>query len=544
MLPLIPVSCESKSNKPAVAKAARIDVQVSGHYNEKGFLMTKLWSSEDKVAAFCPGGNETAVASPISSGSDKSLFTFSLNGLSNGSDIVLYWPADADIKAEGTSVITTIPSVQNGVFSKTPVRIGQTSYKESSYMGAEAKLTTLPCTFIANVQMGSYSITKAVLKGNAGEKLSGTVKADPKTLVCQGSETTVTVELPEALDCRNDAVKIAFLCCPATLASGYTVTFTTDKGEEFSISSDEMTVLRPGELFNSGSASDSKSTQIICCGDNMIYILDAKMALENGWRNAIVWEWNAKNAASQMGKNEADMIRLDECKPVYDKTKILATSSKGYAVLVDKETKELLWFSTISPNAHSAEILPGGRIAVACSGEKGSVQIFDDSTPDKLLFSTPLSSAHGVVWNDITKRLYAIGGSSLKIYSLAKWDSIQPELVLESTLSTSPHVTGLHDLSFIDSNTLLVAGAKAALFTIEQSSFEGLDLFNGAKSLKSVNYNKSTGECWYTDSTEPEGDFDWSTQTIQYSPNATGSGAGKKIKIDGLNLYKVRVLNW
>ena len=179
-------------------------------------------------------------------------------------------------------------------------------------------------------------------------------------------------------------------------------------------------------------------------------MIDANLAEAAGFYNAVLWELDAKDFASVIGK---DMLRLDDCKPVDNNTKILATSSRSFAMLVDIETKKLLWYSSNSGNAHSADLLPGNRIAVACSDGGDVVQIFDVNASDKVLFSTPLNSAHGVVWNETTQRLYAIGGTSLNIYKLKDWNSAAPSLELEQVIDTKNSVTGLHDMTLVDGNT-------------------------------------------------------------------------------------------
>ena len=60
------------------------------------------------------------------------------------------------------------------------------------------------------------------------------------------------------------------------------------------------------------------------------------------------------------------MRTIDECKVVDNNRKMLVTSSSGGCVLIDIATKEVLFYAT-ARNAHSAELLPEGRIAVALS---------------------------------------------------------------------------------------------------------------------------------------------------------------------------------
>ena len=73
--------------------------------------------------------------------------------------------------------------------------------------------------------------------------------------------------------------------------------------------------------------------------------------------------------------------------------------------------------------------------------------------------------------------------------SLVDTSALVGSLELEQVINTKDYVTGLHDMTLVDDNTLLVAGRKAALYDIAQSSFTNLSLFNGSTALKAVNYN-------------------------------------------------------
>lgn len=222
------------------------------------------------------------------------------------------------------------------------------------------------------------------------------------------------------------------------------------------------------------------------------------------------------------------------------------TSSYNWCALLDIATGEVLFHTTAAPNAHSAEMLPDNRIAVACSegsnSDNNKVQVYDIARPNLVLFQSELGSAHGVVWNETTQRLYAIGGQSLQIYKLKDWTSATPSLELEKTVQT-PY-GGLHDMSLVNSNTLCIGGRRAYLYDIGANQFTEMTLFASSTAIKSINYNDDTGELWYTDSTIPEGSQAWSTQTIRYATDRNGSAATRTIKVPDLDMYKVRVMSW
>jgi hypothetical protein len=321
--------------------------------------------------------------------------------------------------------------------------------------------------------------------------------------------------------------------------------------EDMSVTSSEAAVTveytqvrdcTPAQTFQ---YKNEDATQLLVCGDNMIYLLDADLALSAGYKNAVLWEWDAKKYAKKLGKRKSDMIRLDDCKPVDDNTKILATSSKGYAVLIDKATGDVLWYSVSSANAHSTEFLPNNRIAVACSKGGDVLQIFDIGSPNQVKFSTSLPHGHGVVWNPVSERLYAIGNNTFNIYKLTDWETSAPKLTLEKSIATDTWVTSLHDMLLVDENTLMLAGNRAAFYNITTGVFTSIPIFASSNTLKSVNINGDTGECWFTDPSKIEiPKLTWASHTIRYTDDVNNTYETKKFKIDDLNIYKVRVYKW
>lgn len=541
---LVSTACEKEPTGKGngQAKAAKINIELQKYYNDGGTMSLRLWERGDQVALFDVESDSPSMytGTPISYGSQNSLFTVAVNNVESGNILMGYMPKTADVTCTKGGLNAEIPEVQDGTI--TPVYIGKTSFSDS-YSGSRMDMTPYWCTIYASVPLGTYSITKAELKANAGEKIAGdiTINADDMSVTATGS--TVTVEFEKALDCRLGGKKFPVMVAPGILSQGFTITFTTDGNDTFEYKTTDCIMLHMGSKYDAGTAG-AAPTQVLICGDNMIYLLDAELAMNSGYKNAVIWEWDAKDWWETVGLTQNNMIRLDDCKPVEDNKKILATSSKGYAVLIEKESGKVLWHSNCSPNAHSAEILPNDRIAVACSTNGDCVQIFDIATPNAVRYSTELGSAHGVVWNPATERLYAIGGKTFNIYKLTDWDTASPKLTLEKSITTS-NVTSLHDLTLVDENTLLLSGNKAVFYNITSGTFTNIPIFNNSTSLKSVNYNGDTGECWFTDPTTIEvPSLTWASHTIRYTDNVDNTYQTKSFKVDDLNVYKVRVFNW
>lgn len=515
--------CEKVSDNAVVA--SRHEMTLGEYFDANGVLATKKWEASDEVAVLRinEGTVEKAVAAPIMEGRKEGLFMFNFEGYAQNSEIVAFYPADAPVSSDGNSFKVDVPEVQDGSFKM--LFIGTCISNGSSFLDKDLELKPYWHTFHVSLSKGDYSISKVEFKSQ---------------------EQNISVEFEKELDCRKASQKFYINLPPMHLKSGYSLTFTTSDGRSFNIGDSSEAVLDQGGKTDITNAKFP--AKLVVCGDNKLYIINAEKAIETGFDSAIIWEWDAKSVQSIVG---GDMIRLDECKVVDGGTKILATSSRSWAVLLDIATKELLWWSYSSKNAHSADLLPDGKIAVACSssdsGVGNKVQIFDIKESNKELFSTPLESAHGVVWNEADQKLYAIGGSTLNVYTLNGSDTNTPTLTLVKSIDTSSRVTGLHDLTLVNPTTLLLAGRKAALYDLTKNTFTPLPHFSGSIGIKSVNYNHTTGDCWYTDATDPDNQagYDWATKNIFHTSNIAYTTIDRKIVVpEGFNMYKVRVMNW
>ncbi len=541
------MGCSNDDDDSPRDLAAKTTLTLSKYYNDKGATTLPTWSRNDKAGLFVADQNapEAVYAAPIQLGSQKSMFLFTLHAPEHAaSTVVGFWPADAGLRCEDGMLTTLAPSAQTG--SGSPLRVCKPTARRNAYEGCSMELTNLFCTMYVSVKKGNYSISKAVVKANGGEALAGDLTIRVDDWSASASAQTITVTLPAPLDCSKETQLIPVMIAPVTLSQGYTVTLTDTDGNSFSVGKTEAVTLEAGGKHETDDARSSFVTELIFCGDNMVYMIDAGLADETTYKDAITWSWDATTAAATLGLAENRCTHLDDCKPVDNGKKLLCTSSYNWCVLLDIETKEVLFHTTAAPNAHSAELLPGNRIVVACSegsdAGNNSAQLYDISQPNLIRYQSTLGSAHGVVWNETTQRLYAIGGQSLQIYKLKDWDTTTPSLELEKTVQTPQ--SGLHDMSLVNSNTLCIGGCRAYLYDIGANQFTEMKLFAASTAIKSINYNDETGELWYTDSTIPEGSQTWSTQTIRYSTDKDASTETRTIKVPDLDMYKVRVMNW
>jgi len=272
----------------------------------------------------------------------------------------------------------------------------------------------------------------------------------------------------------------------------------------------------------------AENRELLVCGWDEVYILDlAKPAAAQK-----VFSWKAAGRPELPEAYRQRFRTTDDCKAVSGNRILITASSDGVA-LVDRATGRTTFWG-ICANAHSADLLPGDRIAVACSVRDSGgnrLAIFDGKTPEKELFSTELYSGHGAYWDESRKLLWALSGRDLRAYALVDWSTPTPSLEKKGAWPLpSP---GGHELSRGDAGSKLftVSGSKDSwLFDRDTKEYRPHPVFSGMTDLKSASLNPATGQWAYTLADRP----DWWTAKIRFSnPDAL-------IERPGEHLYKVR----
>ena len=282
-------------------------------------------------------------------------------------------------------------------------------------------------------------------------------------------------------------------------------------------------------LLCAGCTSVKKEWMAVC-GDGIVRIID--MAESDSTDIKEVWRWDKDDPQVNLPKGYDMLMRnLDECKFVDNNTKMLLTASGDGMMLLDIETKDILCYAHV-PMAHSADLLPNNRIAVALSihNKGNALEIYDIDTPEKVVFRDTLYSGHGVVWNEKRQRLYALGYKELKEYELVDWNTDQPSL-RQVKMWEIPMESG-HDLSPVDDNRMLVSAHEGVMwFDIDKEEFSPFEPLCDVENVKSVNYDPETQKLVYT-----KAEINWWTHHI-YQENPD-----KVITMDSLKVYKVRVM--
>ncbi len=276
------------------------------------------------------------------------------------------------------------------------------------------------------------------------------------------------------------------------------------------------------------SCSPYGENHVAVCGGKEVKIID--MEKSQGATLHEVWSWRIDDPTEGLPAEYAEYLNpLDECKFVDGNRKLLLTSSHSGVVLLDLKTKKNLFYARV-PMAHSADLLPNGRVAVALSTHKlgNSLEIYNISEPEKVLWRDSLYSGHGAVWHAERESLYALGYDVLREYKLKDWQSDTPSLELKQSWSI-PVKSG-HDLVKVDAKRMLVSGHEGVYwFDVESGEYSPFEPLAETVNVKSVNYNARSGRLIYTKAEES-----WWTHHI-YQENPT-----KVITIDSMNIYKVR----
>lgn len=275
------------------------------------------------------------------------------------------------------------------------------------------------------------------------------------------------------------------------------------------------------------SCIQAEEQELIVCGDGKVLIIDPDQS--EGENVKIKWQWDVSDATDIPEIYQKYLLPLDECKPIDNNTKLLITASGGGVVLLERETKKVLFYA-YSPMAHSADILPKNKVVVALSNhpDGDAIEVYDLAVPEKCIYRDTLFSGHGAVWIAQRERLYVLGEYELRSYTLKNWDSEKPELQKEKSWQLPAQ--GGHDLVAISKNELVVSVAESVWkFHIDDERFDIFSPLNEAD-VKSINFNKKNNNLIYT-----KAETVWWTHNI-YLENPT-----KVITIPYVNLYKVRV---
>jgi hypothetical protein len=227
------------------------------------------------------------------------------------------------------------------------------------------------------------------------------------------------------------------------------------------------------------------------CGDSKVLLVDYDAS--KGDVPSTIWSWDSK-AANDIPKGfETKFNTLDDCKTYGDE--VLISASSGAIAIVGIKDRKIHFYADV-PLAHSVEMLPGGLLAAAASTHvKGNrIFLFDIKKSNISIYSDTLYSAHGVVWDDARKSLFAIGYTVLREYKL---NATKNGLVLKNEWKIPGN--GGHDLQMAPDKDHLFFTSETGNgeFDLKQSKFISMIGFAEIPNVKSIGQNNA-GQFIYT----------------------------------------------
>jgi hypothetical protein len=266
------------------------------------------------------------------------------------------------------------------------------------------------------------------------------------------------------------------------------------------------------------------------CGWDEVFILELDASASSARK---VWSWRAARSPDIPADLHPAFRTTDDCKPVDGGRRILISSSGGAIALVDRETRRTSFHARVT-NAHSIEMLPGGRVAAAASvsnSPTGNRVVVFDAASGRELAADELRSGHGVVWDEGRRALWALGGDVLRRYTVGDDTS---STRLERTFDIALPDGGGHDLAPIPSSPLLFVSTlrHAWHFDRDRLRFSPHETLADAANVKSYAVHPRTGRVVYV---QAEGKDWWAERLHFQRPDGT-------LRLAGERLYKARWL--
>ena len=274
-----------------------------------------------------------------------------------------------------------------------------------------------------------------------------------------------------------------------------------------------------------------ESRELVVCGWDEVFILDMNAGTEQSPTK--IWSWRASDRNDLPMEYKTLFNSTDECRAVDGASKILITSSGGAAALVDRAKDRVLFYGRAA-NAHSADLLPGGRIAVAASHDRGGkgdrLILFDQTQSERELWTDDLPWGHGVVWDDRRHVLWALADEDIRSYELRDWSSAKPWLHRVATIPLPED--GGHNLSAVPGTSMLAISTAdhCWLFDRDTKAFQPHPQLADHAHVKGISYHPADGQIAFV---QAEGENWWAERIHFLNPART-------LHVPGEHFYKAR----
>lgn len=239
---------------------------------------------------------------------------------------------------------------------------------------------------------------------------------------------------------------------------------------------------------------------VLACGRSSV--VESEVVLHAGWATLVpVWAWTPETSKGMPPDLVKNFSTIDECKPASGGGELLITSSHDAVAVVSRSSGDT-YFSANVKNAHSAALLPDHLIAVASSdatdGTGDRIVFFDRRVSNVRLAELPLHAAHGLIWDEHRKLLWADGFDQLVNMHVTREENGTVHVALLKVYNL-PESTG-HDFKLsADCSTLYVSTTHHAYeFPIALETFQPFQPLADIVDVKSFSIDPKSGQMVYT----------------------------------------------
>ena len=269
--------------------------------------------------------------------------------------------------------------------------------------------------------------------------------------------------------------------------------------------------------------------ELVVCGWDEVFILNLDGGTDKPRRT---WSWRAAGRADVPDDFQPLFRSTDDCKPFEGGSKILITSSGSGVAFVDRVQDRVLFYGRAA-NAHSADLLPRGRVAVAAShdraGKGDRLILFDLAKSNQELWSDELPWGHGVVWDEPRNLLWALADGDIRAYERRDWESDAPTL-RRIALIPLPEPGG-HELTPVGGTSLMAISTanRCWLFDRDAKTFRPHPQLGDKAKIKSISHHPAGGPLAYV-----QAESSWWAERIHFL-NPPGT-----LHVPGEHFYKAR----
>lgn len=230
LLSFLLILCQQQEEAFSSEVAVRMNVEMKEYGSFIYVTENYIWKQNDKISLFEASAGSSNVASPLSSGAAKALFTSSLSLPEEDNTVIGLYPHDAKVKVAEGNLTFEIPQLQNG--SLISLQAGKTKAARKAYQASVLKLEPLYKVLNVWVDRRNSEICSIKVKASDGSPIAGQVSLDVDSWSQSAKATTVSVTLENPLDCSGGGVSIPVMVADTDL-SGYIAEVTDKNGEVF-----------------------------------------------------------------------------------------------------------------------------------------------------------------------------------------------------------------------------------------------------------------------------------------------------------------------